>query len=80
MERTRLAAMKSRELFADLSGQRKEWLGWTEGRLGYEIDRVTATSYRYFLKFDPTPFFVEVIYPVLTLGGPKDGQVPFYSS
>ena len=50
-------------------------LGWTEGRLGYEIGRVTATSYRYFLKFDPTPFLMEVTCPVLALGGTKDCQV-----
>ena len=76
VERTWLGTMTFRELFADLSEQGKESHGWTEGRLGYEIGRVTATSYRYFLKFDPTPFLMKVTCPVLALGGTEDCQVP----
>ena len=71
-----IAAKKIKELFGDLSEQDKQLLGWSEGRLNYEVGRVTAAAYRYFLKLDPTPFLTKVKCPVLAMGGTKDCQVP----
>jgi len=71
-----VAAEKIKNLFGDLSEQDKQLLGWSEGRLGYEAGRVASTAYRYFIKFDPTPFLTKVKCPVLAMGGTKDCQVP----
>lgn len=71
-----IATKKIKELFGDLSEQDKQLLGWSEGRLNYEVGRVTAAAYRYFLKLNPTPFLTKVKCPVLAMGGTKDCQVP----
>jgi pimeloyl-ACP methyl ester carboxylesterase len=71
-----IAVKKIKELFGKLSEQDKQLLGWSEGRLGYEAGRVTEAAYRYFLKFDPTPYLAKVKCPVLAMGGTKDCQVP----
>jgi uncharacterized protein len=75
-EDSEVAATKIRALFAELSQEDKELLGWSEGRLNGEIGRVTSTWYRYFLTLDPTPTLRRVKCPVLALNGTKDAQVP----
>ena len=71
-----VAATKISALFAELSKEDKELLGWSEGRLNGEIGRVTSTWYRYFLTLDPTVYLKQVKCPVLALNGTKDVQVP----
>ncbi|HCO93555.1 MAG TPA: alpha/beta hydrolase [Phycisphaerales bacterium] len=71
-----IATKKIKELFADLSEPDKQLLGWSEGKLNYEAGRVTKAAYRYFLKFDPTPFLTKAKCPMLAMGGTKDCQVP----
>lgn len=69
------AAKRIRERYAELSDQQRQMLGWSEGKLDDEINRVLSPWWRYLLAFDPRDLLTKVKCPVLAINGEKDLQV-----
>ena len=69
------AAEKIRKMYAGLTEQQRQLLGWSEAKLNSEIEEVLSPWQRYLLAFDPEKFLTKVKCPVLAVIGRKDLQV-----
>jgi fermentation-respiration switch protein FrsA (DUF1100 family) len=64
-----------RDAFEKMPEEEREVLGWSEGKLAGEIQRVLTPWSRYLLNYDPKSFLLKVQCPVLALNGENDQQV-----
>jgi len=70
-----VAEKKIHKMYAELTEEQKQMLGWSEAKLNDEIKRVLSPWWRYLLAFDPKAFLTKVKCPVLAINGQKDLQV-----
>jgi len=70
-----VAEKKIHKMYAELTDEQKQMLGWSEAKLNNEIKRVLSPWWRYLLTFDPKAFLTKVKCPVLAINGQKDLQV-----
>ena len=70
------AEKKIRALYATLTVEEKEKMGWPDSGLDSEIADQLTRHWRYDLRYDPRATLMKVRCPVLALGGEKDMQVP----
>ena len=69
------AAEKIRKIYAGLTEQQKQMLGWSGAKLNKETEEGLSPWHRYLLAFDPEMFLTKVGCPVLAVIGGRDLQV-----
>ena len=69
------AAEKIRKIYAGLTEQQKQILGWSEAKLNKEIGEVLSPWWRYLIAFNPDKYLTKVKCPVLAVIGGRDLQV-----